>query len=192
MSTQPVTTTTTISTASVAAAPLAFNLRLVNDDQNECHFWVALSKHGSLTPNELLDQKSVSQILIAAAKEGLSEEGPIILSDSRISPPRYVYLLPKPELKKTGTKSMWLQDLSAAVTSWSPPALGFYFAEELMTVPEVDTLLEKIMLDILKNISTRNIYFLIGTYNINTILNFALRLKDRFWKSGIEIFVFHQ
>ena len=167
----------------------AFTIRLVDDDQKMCHFWVGLSKSGVRTPKELLDRSTVSAILISAAKDGLAEEGPLILSNSDLSPPRYIYLLPKPDLKRT---QGWLGDLLSAIKSWSPKTMGFYFASEIIDLPEAEFLLEKVFREFLKYIPTRDIYILAGDHNSNALLNLVLRMKDKFWKDGVELFVFHQ
>ena len=70
----------------------AVALRLVSPmEMNMCAFWVGMFKKGELKPPELLDTGDINEIFSQAATKGITEAGPLMLSDSSRIPARYVY-----------------------------------------------------------------------------------------------------
>src|SRR5579872_3049902 len=87
-----------------------------------CPFWIGLSARGKQTPGRLLDQPDIGTLLLEAATNGVSEEGPLMLSDTSMTPPRYVFLMPRPSASAE-ERQAWTEVLTSSLAAWAPPAV---------------------------------------------------------------------
>lgn len=155
-----------------------------------CSFWVGLAPDGDQAPAKLMDFTSIGQLLTEAAARGVKDGGPLMLSDTSVTPPRYVYLLPTPKDKLLG-RAQWIHDLVSTVRSWSPEGAGFYIAPELLESAEAIDLLLAVLAEAIRHAPTRDYYLLTGTYGLNSLLNAALRLKGDLDSETLSLHVFH-
>ena len=165
-------------------------LRLVNREEDaDCNFWVGLARKGDNIPTGLMEG-DIPSILAKAADEGLTEEGPLMLSDSLQTPPRYIYLLPVPE-ENFREQTQWIKNLVDTIQSWSPDSAGFYFAPELLTGHQSHQLLSQILRQLILASNTSSFYLLIGSHGMNAVLNNALKLRSELSKDAVNLYVFH-
>jgi hypothetical protein len=163
-------------------------LRLVTrEDDADCSFWVGFASHGSVVPTKLMDGE-IPAILARAAKEGLADKGPVMLSDSTRDPPRYIYLLP---LSQPQESQRWVETIVETIRAWAPANAGFYFAPELITNALAGDLLLQVLKGLVKNSPTTSYYLLVGTQGTNAVLNIALRLRQELLKDTVNLYVFH-
>ena len=167
------------------------NLHLVTSEIDApCSFWVGLAPQGTHAPAKLMDLTSIGTLLTEAAKNGVSDGGPLMLSDTSVSPPRYVYLLPLPS-ESLVERAQWIHDLVSTVRSWSPDSAGFYIAPDLLEAPLAIELLLAVLTESVHLAPTRDYYLLTGAYGLNSLLNAALRLKNDLDTDKLNLHVFH-
>lgn len=165
-------------------------LRLVATEADaDCNFWVGLARKGDNIPSGLMEG-DIPSILAKAAAEGLTEEGPLMLSDSLQTPPRYIYLLPVPD-ENFREQTQWIKNLVDTIQSWSPESAGFYFAPELLSSRHCHQLLSQILRQLILASNTSSFYLLIGSHGMNAVLNNALRLRSELIKDSVNLYVFH-
>lgn len=155
-----------------------------------CSFWVGLAPEGKQAPAKLMDLSNIGNLLTQAATDGVIDGGPLMLSDTSVSPPRYVYLLPLPS-DSLVARAQWIHDLVSTVRSWSPEGAGFYIAPELIEVPKAIELLLAVLSEAIEQAPTRDYYLLTGAYGLNSLLNAALRLKADLDTDKLTLHVFH-
>lgn len=166
-------------------------LHLVASEQEApCSFWVGLAPEGDQPPAKLMDFTSIGALLTEAATRGVKEGGPLMLSDTSVTPPRYVYLLPIPK-DQLVDRAQWIHDLVSTVRSWSPEGAGFYIAPELLESEVAIDLLLTVLAESINHAPTRDYYLLTGTYGLNSLLNAALRLKGDMDSETLSLHVFH-
>lgn len=166
-------------------------IRLVaSGHEASCHFWIGLAAQGAQNPSQLMDLGEMDALLTEAATVGINENGPVMLSDTNASPPRYVYLMPTPELGFR-ERSIWIDDLSQSLTAWAPQTAGFYIAPQLMTVPDAHTLLLATLTALIQASNTKEYVLLTGAYGLNALLNVALQLKNDLDGESLRIAVYH-
>lgn len=163
---------------------------VASENDAPCSFWVGLAPEGEQVPAKLMDFTSIGALLTEAATRGVRDGGPLMLSDTSVTPPRYVYLLPVPK-DKLLDRAQWIHDLVSTVRSWSPEAAGFYIAPELVEAPEAIELLLAVLTESIQSAPTRAYYLLTGTYGLNSLLNAALRLKSEIDSEALSLHVFH-
>ncbi len=155
-----------------------------------CSFWVGLAPEGKQAPAKLMDLTSIGALLTQAATDGVVDGGPLMLSDTSVNPPRYVYLLPLPD-ESLIDRAQWIHDLVSTVRSWSPDCAGFYIAPELIEAPKAIDLLLSVLAEAIELAPTRDYYLLTGAYGLNSLLNAALRLKSDLDNPKLTVHVFH-
>ncbi len=176
---------------SLSEADQPLYLKIVSDEAHTaCRFWIGLAKPGSRTPSELLDEGSVSSIFSSVTKFGVTDPGPIMLTDSTEEPPRYIYLLPVPETPGA-ERDQWIDLLARTVGSWKPENLGFCFAPEVIPLSLAGEILKSLIIRLSADIKLKTIYLLMGSLGLSRLLNEALILKQQLEDEGLEIFVFH-
>ncbi len=187
----------------VAAAPTAadpdlgipegrpITLRIVTqEDEAECNFWVGLFKKGELDPSKIMDLPSIPDMFAEAATKGVTDNGPLMLTDSFSTPPKYLYLLPLPH-EDFRDRAIWIGDLVKTTKSWSPASVGFYLAPELLQSETCDELIQQILRELICNSEINDFYLLVGDHGLNSVLNSAIHLKHEFDQEKINLFVFH-
>ncbi len=171
------------------ARKVAIHLISDTDAHSEC-FWLGLFHRGSLTPPELLEHQSISQLFDEAASKGLKEQGPVMLSDALGTKTRYVYLLPEPRGSEE-SKADWVNQLVETVKSWSPPKVGIYLSKELLGKDLTHELLINILKKLIQNSQSTDYYLIPGTHGVNSILNTSLEIKSELTSDKLWIYVFH-
>jgi len=162
----------------------------IADNEANCHFWIGLAKPGELTPASLLDQKNVSAVFAEAASKGVSDEGPIMLSDTSVNPTRFIYLLqvPGPDFRD---RTAWVTSLVNMIRSWAPRTAGFYMAPELILANDSQELLQQVLRELILTTPATDFYLLVGTHGLNAVLNTSLRLKLELESDTLNLLVFH-
>jgi hypothetical protein len=167
---------------SVRLAPLA--------GDPDCNFWVGLAAEGQQSPTALMDVDEMGALFADAATKGIAESGPVMLSDTSVNPPRYVYLLPVPELDFR-SRTLWIQDLVASLSAWAPKSAGIYLAPQLVQNPSVHELLSEMLTALIQASATEEYVLLTGAYGLNAVLNVALRLKADLDGEQLTLAVYH-
>jgi hypothetical protein len=166
-------------------------IRLVTASSDApCDFWVGLATKGERSPTDLMDVGDVAAVFEEAATRGVNDDGPIMLSDAQVSPPRYIYLLPTPA-SDFRNRASWIQDLVQALHSWAPKAAGFYIAPQLVSDREAYELLLTTLAALIQASPTEEYYLLTGAYGVNALLNVALKLKMDVDGERVRLAVFH-
>lgn len=163
---------------------------IASENDAPCSFWVGIAPEGDQSPAKLMDFTSIGALFSEAATRGVQEGGPLMLSDTSVAPPRYVYLLPLPK-EQLVDRAQWVHDLVSTVRSWSPESAGFYIAPELLESQEAIDLLLAVLSDSINHAPTRDYYLLTGRYGLNALLNAALRLKGDLDSETLSLHVFH-
>jgi hypothetical protein len=171
------------------ARPVTVRL-VTNEADAPCSFWVGLSAPGAMTPSELMDAGQVPAMLFEAATKGMTENGPVMLSDTSVDPPRYVYLTPAPSADFR-ERAAWLQELIATIKSWAPLSAGFYISPELIAARDSHELLLQILRETITASTTASFYLLLGAHGLNSVLNAALRLKSELDSETLNVLVYH-
>lgn len=155
-----------------------------------CNFWVGLARQGGHSPAQLMDLGEVPALLTEAAIRGVDESGPLMLSDSSRTPPRYVYLLPLPR-RDFRERAVWIHELVATIKAWSPASAGFYIAPQLMEPSEAHDLLLSVLREAIRATPTQEFYLLTGSHGMNSVMNAALKLKAEMDSETLSLHVFH-
>lgn len=170
-------------------APRSVYLHLINQDEmNQCPFWVGVFHRGKREPQDLYNYKTCDEAFEVAAREGLAESGPVMISDCASTPPRFMFFMPEPphDLRK---KAEWAQQLVATISSWEPKQVGIYLSPMLVN----QRLMSELMTDTLKvaigTTNVQNFYLQTTTHGLNAILNTSLQVKRQV--EGIDTFIFH-
>lgn len=173
------------------AGPKTVAIRLVSTHADErCRFWIGLTAKGANTPTSLLAETSIGALFHKAAQIGINETPPVLLTDTDLSPPRFVYLAPVPQ-DEFRARVMWTDALLQSLKSWTPTAIGFYFAPELITNNQLKELLDLMLQKIIADGTVQEIYLYVGSYGINTLLSSILRLKAELDSEKISINIYH-
>ena len=166
-------------------------IRLVTaDPERSCHFWVGLAARGNNPPTKLMDVTDVGTLFYDAATKGINEPGPLMLSDTSVNPPRFVYLMPAPA-PDFRSQTLWVDEMMVTLTSWAPAAAGFYVAPEILAGPHAHELLRLALTRLIAAGKTNEIFLLVGSYGVNALLNVALKLKAEVDSDELRVFVFH-
>lgn len=175
--------------AESAARPV--EVRLVTADPHLlCNFWVGLAARGTDAPNKLMDVQDVAALFVEAATKGINEPGPLMLSDTSVEPPRFVYLMPPPA-PDFRSATLWVDEMMITLTSWAPAAVGFYIAPEIINGSAAHELLRLALTRIIAAGKTNEIFLLVGSYGVNALLNVALKLKAEVDSEELKVFVYH-
>lgn len=159
--------------------------------ESDCSFWIGLFQHGALSPMDLYGCASVTEMLEQAATNGITGESePVMLTDTSVSPPRYVYFVPVSG-PSTGLSEAVKEELIRTVGSWSPGRAGIYLAPELCGHNMAADVLLELLGRFVEATGVNEFFLLPGHHGFNTLLNTALRLKFDLEDDGLEIHVFH-
>ncbi|MFK7826032.1 MAG: hypothetical protein AB8G05_17910 [Oligoflexales bacterium] len=166
------------------------SIKLVSSEKDTgCYFWVGLCRKGELHPHNLLDVDHIQEIFDQAAKNGINDDGPIMLSDSRTQLPRFIYLLPPPE--SDGEEVQWISQLLKTINSWSPTHLGFYLSPDLLSSQNSHALLKNVLKKMMLEAESQEYFLLLGSHNLNTMLNTALSIRMDLQSKNVALSVFH-
>jgi hypothetical protein len=164
---------------------------VLDENESECNFWVGLTKKGTLHPHNLLDLKNTLEIFDQAASQGTLDEGPIMLSDSRQGTAKYIYLLPPPKLAESKFKPIWIQDLIKTVKSWSPECVGLYLSPNLLRDQKYNEFLKSILNTMINETQSLEYCILIGSINLNSVINSILSLRAELLEQKVNLSVYH-
>lgn len=164
---------------------------IVTEDKiDHCHFWIGLFQKGSLSPAELNDISKAYKVFHQAATLGLKETNSLMLSDTSQEPPRFIYLVPKPNNNDIKWEST-VRELIKTVQSWTPSNIGIYLAPELFSDINSQSYLLEILTNFVKNTSVEKYYLFSGEHGINAVLNTSQRLKKAMKEEKQSIYIFH-
>jgi hypothetical protein len=156
-----------------------------------CPFWIGLASPGKLTPANLLDQPDIGTLLLEAATAGVSEAGPLMLSDTSVTPPRYVFLMPRPSAS-ADERQAWVETLTSSLAAWAAPEVGIYVAPSAMSTQEgLALILDMLRAAIPQLPATRNFYLLTAGHVVNQVLNGLLTLKGDLDVPDLSLYVYH-
>lgn len=171
--------------------PKAIAIRLVSSQADErCRFWIGLTTQGENAPTSLLAETNIGALFQKAAQLGVNETPPILLTDTDLSPPRYVYLAPVPQ-EEFRARAIWTDAIVQSLNSWTPKVVGFYFAPELISTPQLDGLLGLMLQKLIESGVVEEIFLFVGNYGINTLLSSTLRLKAELDGDRVSINIYH-
>lgn len=174
-----------------AGAPKPIAIRLVTREADaNCRFWVGLAARGGLSPVALMGERDVGGIFQKAAQGGIDEEPPILLTDTQLEPPRYVYLLTVPD-DDFRARTIWTQELVRSLRTWAPKTIGFYLAPELLRPRQTDELLGAMLRELIDAAIVEEIFLFVGSHGVNALLNSALRLKAEVESELVNVLVYH-
>jgi hypothetical protein len=137
-----------------------------------------------------MGERDVGAIFQKAAEGGIEEEPPILLTDTQLEPPRYVYLLAVPE-DDFRARTIWTQELVRSLRTWAPKTIGFYLAPELLRPRQTDELLGAMLRELIDAAIVEEIFLFVGSYGVNALLNSALRLKAEVESELVNVHVYH-
>lgn len=158
------------------------------DQQNDCNFWIGLSKPGSLSPHSVLETKALSKIFQLISSQGFRERGPMMISDTEQSPPRFFFMTPSPHASEE--LQAWTMLLSKTIASWNPSKIGLYFDPTLSYI-DSQLLLELSLKELILNCKVTDYRLFLGSHGLNSILNTALELKSTLVQQNIDLSVLH-
>ena len=199
---------------SAAGLVAPVRLKIVQNEQEapNCRFWVGLSQAGTVHPKALLTRlTSIYELLLRAATLGLSESGPMMLTESTETTPRYIYLTPPPPTAHEGLwgqRPVWLHDVASVLAGWRPRAWGLYLAPQLVDGQQSLQLTGELVYEVLAShreiwcaqasacpdppgSPDSPIYLLLGDHGLDDLLNALLALKSPLGELGIALEVFH-
>ncbi len=157
------------------------------DDMRNCHFWIGVFHRGTKQTTELFNAPSLDKALEEAARDGLSEDGPIMLSNSSVSPAQFLLLMPEPG-HDSHRRNEWIEELVETIKSWGPPAVGLYLAPTLVNQRLMQELINDTLKSAMQQTAVTDYYLQTATHGLNAVLNTTLHVKR---DVGIEAFVFH-
>jgi hypothetical protein len=156
-----------------------------------CPFWIGLATRGSKAPGRLMDQPDIGTLLTEAATTGVSEEGPLMLSDTLMVPPRYVFLMPRPGAS-AAERQAWTKNLTSSLAAWAPPEVGFYVAPAAMPSRDGLALLLEVLSDAIPHLPATNTFHLLTAgHGVNLVLNGLLKLKAKLEIPDVSLYVYH-
>jgi hypothetical protein len=174
-------------------------LRLLDDqEQIDCNFWCGVFRSGNLNMSQLTEERDVRRVFERAMKDGVAESGPLMISDSRFLPPRFLFLMPSPQLEFR-ERAIWLGKLTKTIRSWNTPCMGLSIPPEVLATDHssigggnvAQELISQILTELIENSKIRDYYLLIGTMGLNGALNTAQRLRQELKGNDINLLVFH-
>ena len=174
-----------------ATAARTITVRLIgSDDEADCNFWIGLFKKGHLSPASLHDAESVLDIIEKSAKEGITDDEPVMLTNCNYSPTRYTYLLPVPS-ESFKERAIWLGELTRTIKSWKLDKIGIYLDKSLIDSESANELILQTLREIIFQSSTSDFYIMIGKHGMNSVINAVLRLKEDVNPDTTQVYVFH-
>lgn len=169
-------------------------LHIVNpEDMDFCSFWVGLFPQGELAPQDLLGTSDdYFGALELAAKQGLKEQDPVMVSDTVAQPARFLYLMPAPTTDFR-ERFDWIARVADTVKSWAPDRIGIYLTPDLIKQLQASDLLNQLLRQLINGSNARDYFLIPGGHGFNTILNAALELKAEMLdeSQGVSVFIYH-
>lgn len=163
---------------------------VLSNEMFVCPFWIGIFTDGDETAQKLFDTEELSELLFQAARKGINEAEPLMLSDSSKVPARFVYLLPKPNADDKEVDA-WIKNLVSTVQSWAPKRVGIYLAPELLKRSNAENLLLLVLKELIATSDALEYFLLPGSYGTNAVLNAAVKLKFEMEKEKVAVYVFH-
>lgn len=157
------------------------------DETHQCNFWIGLFKKGSCSASELLEGENIDEVYEKAAKKGLSDDEPILLSDTSTSISRHFYFLPASGLEKKPDEI--IAEIYDVLKAMRPQKAGLYFSPELVNNENLKKLFLKTLL-VACQTNTFEYYLYVGKHGMTRILNIALEAKKALEKNW-QVIVFH-
>jgi len=192
LSAGPVASVPALGMPQTAHTGRSVNMRLVSTGSEAgCNFWIGLAGRGDQPPANLMDVPEITALLTEAASRGITEQGPLMLSDTLTKPPRYVYLLPPPPSGDFRARTIWIEELVRALEPLAPSAVGIYLSPQLVQKPACHDLLQEMLAGVVRSVPTRDYFLLTADYGTNSVLNVALRLKAELDSDELRLNVFH-
>lgn len=167
-----------------------FNLFLTDAPGNDCNFWLGLARKGLRTPQNIMGGTSVANMLDEAAVEGVSDDAPIMLSDTTQIPSQYLYLMPVPELEFRD-RSLWIHNILETTKNWNPETIGIYLHPAILSSEAAKDLLASTLTALIETTRIKNYYLLVGSHGVNSLINTALKVKAELETADREVVVFH-
>ncbi len=165
-------------------------LTISSDEELECFFWMGLFKSGELNPQDVYEFGSIEEIFEGVASQGIREEAePLMITNTTVNPPRFVYLVPSSP--GAGLSSESINELSMTLRSWAPSSLGLYLSAELCGHDLAAELLLKILRRLIVETGIKRYFLLAGKLGVNQVLNVALKLKFDVEDEDLNILIFH-
>ena len=171
-------------TAEASTADKPAVLRILHSGQESgCNFWLGCYRQGDTPVSDLLNIVSPEEFFTVAATVGIDETTPIMLSDTNIQPPRYIYLTP--------ASDRTVSDYVEVVKQWQPASVGLFFAPELIAGDDARSLLLQILHTSLLSTTLREYCLLTGNLDKNSLLNTTVWLKEHLERAAIDVHLYH-
>lgn len=159
------------------------------DETQSCDFWIGLYRSGNNSPANLLETSSVEEFYKMATEQGLSDDKPILLSDTALVTPKNYYLIPENDWVTRPDTA--IKQIGKTLKALRPKKAGLYFCSDLVPQSSLTELFTETLIEAFKS-STREYYLFVGDMGINRLLNIAIDVKTAIEReTGEEIFVFH-
>jgi hypothetical protein len=155
---------------------------------DSCGFWIGLFHSGKLSPTDLWACSNTIELFEEAATNGITEQGPVMMSDSVSQPARFVYLLPSPPSEERNT---WLKQIVDTLKTWEPQRVGLYISPKVLDHSACDQLLQQVLKELLVHTSIKEFCVLPGKHGTNLILNSLLQLKFDIEAKNLDLLVMH-
>jgi len=173
-----------------AQRPKGVSMRIINNsDMDRCQFWLGLFEKGKMSPNNLFSSETLFDLFETAATMGVSEAGPLMLSDSLHRPARFVYLLPEPAMNSD--LHSWNQQIVETLGNWSPQSVGIYLSPSMLDKEVILQILHQVLSDLGKHDITSEFVILPGKQISTAVLNVVMKVKKELQQKGITCAVFH-
>lgn len=166
------------------------NLYLTEAPGTDCNFWLGLARKGEQTPQSIMGGISVATMLDDAAMEGVSDDAPIMLSDTTQIPSQFLYLMPVPELEFRD-RSLWIHQIIETTKNWNPETIGIYLHPAILASDAAKELLASTLTALIETTRIKNYYLLVGSHGVNSLINTALKVKAELETADREVVVFH-
>ena len=157
------------------------------DETHQCNFWIGLFKNGPCSASELLEGENIDDVYEKAANKGLSDDEPILLSDTSLPISRHFYFLPASGLEKKQAEI--IAEIYDVLKAMRPQKAGFYFSPELVNDSQLKELFLQTLLGACQT-NTFEYYLYVGKHGMTRILNIALEAKKALEKNW-QVIVFH-
>ncbi len=167
----------------------SISIQLVNKvSEQDCQFWVGLSKKGKGKIEDLLAAANVEALMQNAATNGYLSNGPILISNTEKGFAEYYYLLESPAL---GLGNEFVLMITKTIYSIGAHKVGFYFSPAIINSEAFKSLLPLTLKHVILGSVCNSFYLLIGEHGLDTILNITLKLKSELMSQKINLSVFH-
>ena len=157
---------------------------------DECNFWIGFFKKGVTEPLELSKSDKTKETLNIAMNEGINESQPLMISNSQAEPPRFIYLVPIPDLARADTAQV-SSVFVKTVKSLRPKKVGVYFVPGKNSGDNLLIFLQEVLFRCAQETGTREFYLYPGKHGLNSILNTAHYFKKQMEEKKVGVYVYH-